>query len=160
MKKFTLGCEHDHEFEGWFADGGAIQPQIDQGLLDCPYCGSTTLEKRLSAPNLSTPKTKARIAAEQANNSGAETAPPQTPIQNPSPGRHRPLQWPGRLQATEQRPCAWRCGPCTTKFRLSSQMSVMNLQLRRARSTMANLNIRIFTGPAHQKTSANWQKTA
>ena len=46
MKKFTLGCEHDHEFEGWFADAEAIQQQIGQGLLDCPHCGSTTLEKR------------------------------------------------------------------------------------------------------------------
>ena len=78
MKKFTLGCEHDHEFEGWFADAEAIQQQIGQGLLDCPYCGSTTLEKRLSAPNLSTPKTKARIAAEQASTSGPASAPPQS----------------------------------------------------------------------------------
>ena len=77
MKKFTLGCENDHEFEGWFADAEAIQQQIGQGLLDCPYCGSTTLEKRLSAPNLSTPKTKARIAAEQASTSGPASAPPQ-----------------------------------------------------------------------------------
>ena len=85
MKKFTLGCEHDHEFEGWFADAEAIQQQIGQGLLDCPYCGSTTLEKRLSAPNLSTPKTKARIAAEQASTSGPASAPPQTAPQNPAP---------------------------------------------------------------------------
>ena len=61
MKKFSLGCEHDHEFEGWFADADAIRQQLQAGLLDCPYCGSTNLEKRLSAPNLSTPKTKARI---------------------------------------------------------------------------------------------------
>ena len=83
MKKFTLGCEHDHEFEGWFADADAIQQQIGQGLLDCPYCGSTTLEKRLSAPNLSTPKTKARIAAEQAGHSGSASVPPQSPVSAP-----------------------------------------------------------------------------
>ena len=80
MKKFTLGCEHDHEFEGWFADAEAIQQQIGQGLLDCPYCGSTTLEKRLSAPNLSTPKTKARIAAEQASSTSSSNAVP-VPLQ-------------------------------------------------------------------------------
>ena len=79
MKKFTLGCEHDHEFEGWFADAGAIQQQIAHGLLDCPYCGSTKLEKRLSAPNLSTPKTKARIAAEQAKSTSQVPVPPPTP---------------------------------------------------------------------------------
>ena len=61
MKKFSLGCEYDHEFEGRFADADAIRQQLQEGLLDCPYCGSTNLEKRLSSPNLSTPKTKARI---------------------------------------------------------------------------------------------------
>ena len=65
MKKFSLGCEHDHVFEGWFADADAIRQQLQSGLLDCPYCGSTKVEKRLSAPNLSTPKTKARIKGRQ-----------------------------------------------------------------------------------------------
>ena len=65
MKKFSLGCEYGHEFEGWFADADAIRQQLQAGLLDCPYCGSTNLEKRLSAPNLSTPKTKARITSQQ-----------------------------------------------------------------------------------------------
>ena len=65
MKKFSLGCEYDHEFEGWFADADAIRQQLQAGLLDCPYCGSTNLEKRLSSPNLSTPKTKARIIEQQ-----------------------------------------------------------------------------------------------
>ena len=65
MKKFSLSCEYDHEFEGWFADADAIRQQLQAGLLDCPYCGSTNLEKRLSSPNLSTPKTKARIIEQQ-----------------------------------------------------------------------------------------------
>ena len=65
MKKFTLGCENEHEFEGWFADADAIRKQAAAGLLDCPFCASTKVEKRLSAPNLSTPKTKARMTAEQ-----------------------------------------------------------------------------------------------
>ena len=65
MKKFLLGCEYGHEFEGWFADIETIHQQLKSGLLDCPYCGSTNLEKRLSAPNLSTPKTKARIKDQQ-----------------------------------------------------------------------------------------------
>ena len=64
MKKFSLSCENDHEFEGWFADADAIRQQLQAGLLDCPHCGSTNLEKRLSTPNLSTPKTKARITGQ------------------------------------------------------------------------------------------------
>ena len=65
MKKFLLGCEHDHAFEGWFADADAIRQQLQAGLLDCPYCGSVKVEKRLSAPNLSSPKTKARMKDRQ-----------------------------------------------------------------------------------------------
>ena len=65
MKKFSLSCEYDHEFEGWFADSDAIRQQMQAGLLDCPHCGSTNVEKRLSTPNLSTPKTKARITEQQ-----------------------------------------------------------------------------------------------
>ena len=29
MKKFSLGCEYDHEFEGWFADADAIRDQLN-----------------------------------------------------------------------------------------------------------------------------------
>ena len=79
MKKFLLGCENDHEFEGWFADADAIRQQLQAGLLDCPYCGSTNLEKRLSSPNLSTPKTKARIRKQQQD----ALTPAAVPISDP-----------------------------------------------------------------------------
>ena len=79
MKKFSLGCEYDHEFEGWFADADAIREQLQAGLLDCPYCGSTNLEKQLSAPNLSTPKTKARTTGQQQDVSPPEAEPRSTP---------------------------------------------------------------------------------
>ena len=62
MKKFALICENSHEFEGWFARADAVKEQAAKGLIDCPYCGSLEVKKQLSAPNLSTPKTKARIA--------------------------------------------------------------------------------------------------
>ena len=62
MKKFELKCENSHEFEGWFASADAVVEQASKGLIDCPYCGSLEVKKQLSAPNLSTPKTKARIA--------------------------------------------------------------------------------------------------
>ena len=62
MKKFALICENSHEFEGWFANSDAVADQAAKGLIDCPYCGSLEVKKQLSAPNLSTPKTKARIA--------------------------------------------------------------------------------------------------
>ncbi|MEC7208966.1 MAG: DUF1178 family protein, partial [Pseudomonadota bacterium] len=83
MKKFTLVCENSNEFDGWFADAGAIRQQTDRGILDCPYCGSTKVEKRLSAPNLSTPKTKARMTADQISRPTPESAPAQAPASVP-----------------------------------------------------------------------------
>ncbi len=64
MKKFSLICENAHEFEGWFADAQAIADQCGSGLLDCPVCSSTDVRKQLSAPNLATPKTRARYQPE------------------------------------------------------------------------------------------------
>ena len=84
MKKFALICENEHEFEGWFASSDAVLLQSKKGLIDCPYCGSVNVEKQLAAPNLSTPKTKARQQADMANLAGAEET-PAPPTQAPAP---------------------------------------------------------------------------
>jgi hypothetical protein len=75
MKKFALICENAHEFEGWFASSEAVLVQSKKGLIDCPYCGAVKVEKQLAAPNLSTPKTKARQQPDIAKLAGAEEAP-------------------------------------------------------------------------------------
>ena len=73
MKKFALICENKHEFEGWFQNADAVQSQAKSGLIDCPFCGSLHVQKQLSAPNLSSPKTKARITAADMQDKGEET---------------------------------------------------------------------------------------
>jgi hypothetical protein len=83
MKKFALICENEHEFEGWFASSDAVLLQSKKGLIDCPYCGSVNVEKQLAAPNLSTPKTKARQQADMAKLAGAEET-PAPPTQVPA----------------------------------------------------------------------------
>ena len=72
MKKFALMCENRHEFEGWFSDAAAVRVQADNGLIDCPFCGSLQVQKQLSAPNLSTPKTHARINKARIDKEAAE----------------------------------------------------------------------------------------
>lgn len=52
MKVLDLACTHGHVFEGWFASEGDYLGQRDSGLLQCPVCGDTAVEKRLSAPRL------------------------------------------------------------------------------------------------------------
>jgi hypothetical protein len=52
MKVLDLFCEHQHAFEGWFASEADFRSQLDRGLVQCPLCGSATINKRLSAPRL------------------------------------------------------------------------------------------------------------
>ncbi len=50
MIKYALGCAEGHEFESWFPDSAAYDRQRDGGLVACPECGSTAVEKAIMAP--------------------------------------------------------------------------------------------------------------
>ena len=52
MIVFNLHCKDGHRFEGWFASAKDFTSQKKRGLLACPSCGDTTIEKGLSAPRL------------------------------------------------------------------------------------------------------------
>ncbi len=65
MIKYALICEARHEFESWFSDSQAFEAQARRGLVDCPHCGSTRVEKALMAPSVSTSKRKARNSLAQ-----------------------------------------------------------------------------------------------
>ena len=52
MKVLDLQCEHGHPFEAWFASEQAFQEQSQNGMLQCPMCGSPSVVKKLSAPRL------------------------------------------------------------------------------------------------------------
>lgn len=52
MKVFDLGCEAGHSFEGWFGSDDDYAQQKERGLLECPFCASRDISKRLSAPRL------------------------------------------------------------------------------------------------------------
>lgn len=50
MIKYSLICEADHEFEGWFRDSADFDLQCENGLIECPSCGSETVRKAVMAP--------------------------------------------------------------------------------------------------------------
>ena len=50
MIKFALACDKGHDFESWFPDGAAYQKQARRGLIACPECGSTRVDKAIMAP--------------------------------------------------------------------------------------------------------------
>ncbi len=87
MKKFALICENEHEFEGWFVSSDAVLLQSEKGLIDCPYCSSVKVAKQLAAPNLSTPKTKARQQSDIAKVAGAQETPTPIATATPTPSK-------------------------------------------------------------------------
>lgn len=52
MKVLDLRCSHSHSFEGWFASEDNFREQLAGGLVECPLCGDTAVNKMLSAPRL------------------------------------------------------------------------------------------------------------
>jgi hypothetical protein len=53
MIRYSLACERGHEFESWFASSSTYDKQAKRGLVACPMCGSTKVEKAIMAPRLS-----------------------------------------------------------------------------------------------------------
>jgi len=54
MILYTLRCENDHEFEGWFASSSACDDQQAAGEIECPICASRNVTKAIMAPNVAT----------------------------------------------------------------------------------------------------------
>ncbi|MCE1237252.1 MAG: DUF1178 family protein [Hyphomicrobiales bacterium] len=52
MIHYTLLCEAEHEFEGWFRSSADFDAQVADGLVACPVCGSTSVTRGLMAPNV------------------------------------------------------------------------------------------------------------
>ena len=66
MIKYNLKCDHDHEFEVWFSKSSDFDEQAPKGLIPCPHCASTRVEKAIMAPNVSTARKKSEIAEKRA----------------------------------------------------------------------------------------------
>jgi len=52
MIVFDLHCQDGHRFEGWFGSAKDFASQKKRGLMSCPTCGDTDIERGLSAPRL------------------------------------------------------------------------------------------------------------
>lgn len=65
MILFDLICEDGHGFEGWFPDSKSFAQQQKKGIVSCPNCGSTKVEKALQAPAVSTSRKKEASTAKR-----------------------------------------------------------------------------------------------
>jgi hypothetical protein len=52
MIRYALACDKAHTFESWFRDSGSFDDQVARGLVSCPFCGSTRVEKQIMAPSV------------------------------------------------------------------------------------------------------------
>jgi len=59
---FDLSCHGGHRFEAWFNSSAGYADQRERGLISCPVCGDTSVDKAVMAP---------RIAAKGNQRSGA-----------------------------------------------------------------------------------------
>lgn len=50
MIRYSLKCDHAHEFEAWFRSSAAYDEQREAGHVGCSVCGSTEVEKAVMAP--------------------------------------------------------------------------------------------------------------
>ncbi|NYT38349.1 DUF1178 family protein [Allopusillimonas soli] len=63
LKVYDLQCDHGHVFEGWFGSEDNYETQRARGLLSCPVCDSTNVQRKLSAPRLNVSHLRAEAQA-------------------------------------------------------------------------------------------------
>ncbi len=54
MIHYNLRCSAEHGFDGWFANSASFDKQAALGLVECPMCGDTKVERALMTPAVST----------------------------------------------------------------------------------------------------------
>ena len=73
MIRFDLICDEQHGFEAWFSSNDDFDQQNAQGLVNCPQCGSSKVEKALMTPSVSTSRNK-QAATQLAMNNAQQAA--------------------------------------------------------------------------------------
>ena len=58
MIKYKLRCRCKAEFEGWFPSSKEYTKQKNKGMINCPMCDSTAVDKAIMAPNVKMSKPK------------------------------------------------------------------------------------------------------
>lgn len=64
MIHYQLRCTAAHEFDGWFKDSAAFEQQAARGLVECPTCGGSDVQRALMAPAVATRAEPRAVPAE------------------------------------------------------------------------------------------------
>lgn len=89
MIHYDLRCSQDHGFDGWFRDSASFEKLAARGLVECPHCGDTKVERALMRP---------AVAKREAAPAPVPQPPPPAPTAAMAGG---PM--PAQLRATLQR---------------------------------------------------------
>jgi len=80
MISYALSCANGHTFESWFQNSGTYDKQRKRGLVCCPVCDSTKVEKAIMSPRLTGTKKHGRGTVPAAPvAAGASEAPADAP---------------------------------------------------------------------------------
>ena len=96
MIHYQLQCGQAHGFDGWFNDSASFEKQAKRGLIECPECGATNVERALMAPALT--KRDAVPVAAPSTAVQAPAAPERT-----APERVANVRLPAQMVAVLQR---------------------------------------------------------
>jgi hypothetical protein len=78
MIHYNLRCAKGHAFESWFQSSSAYEAQEKRGLVSCPVCGSTDVERAIMAPQI--------VSKTGRESATSEPAPaPATDVNAPAP---------------------------------------------------------------------------
>jgi len=81
--RYTLACKNGHSFESWFANADAFDKQAKRGLVACPACGSSKVEKSIMAPAVTGARKGRKSAKPEDSRAHAEqstSSPAKTPV--------------------------------------------------------------------------------
>jgi hypothetical protein len=84
MIRYALVCDRRHEFEAWFNNSADYDKQAKRGLVTCPVCDSTKVDKAVMAPSIASPR-KRKAAPEMPVPLPATPAPDNAPVAMLSP---------------------------------------------------------------------------
>ncbi len=105
MIRYSLICDRRHEFEIWFRNSADYDKQAKRGLVTCPACGSSKVEKALMTPQLGPSSRKGRRAVPDiAPAQGSAQAPAQVPAEvAPQPEAPAPENTPVAMVSPQER---------------------------------------------------------
>jgi hypothetical protein len=83
MIHYQLRCAAGHGFDGWFPDSASFDKQAKAGLVECPHCGTTQVERALMAPAIRKSRRKALPAPAPATEAEAPAATAPAPVPAP-----------------------------------------------------------------------------